>query len=246
MNSYTSILLGFVQGMTEFLPVSSSGHLVIFQSLLRDFEQPGILFDVILHFATSLSVIYFFRKKIMQMSIYEGFVILIATIPAAFVGIFFESIFEGLFSNIRFVGVALLITGFINILIDRIPKGKKDPNIRSGFIVGVAQSFAIIPGISRSGSTIFTGRMFGLSKESAARFSFLLSVPAVLGATVFQLLKHGVSGVDNVGIYILGFIAAFVSGVLSIKVVINLLYSEKFKYFGIYCFAVGLFVLTFF
>lgn len=245
MNIFWSIILGLVQGITEFLPVSSSGHLVIFQNLIPEFSQPGALFDVVLHFGTMCAVLIYFSKKLIHLIKKYWLAFIVGTIPAGLVGIFFQGQIESLFTNIRFVGLALMITGVFNFITDITKTDDKNITYKNSFFVGVFQALAIIPGISRSGSTIFAGRLSGISKEKAAEFSFLLSVPAILGANILQFASHGVNAINDPINYFTGFISAFISGYISIGIVLKALHKKQFKYLGIYCFALGLLVLFF-
>jgi undecaprenyl-diphosphatase len=245
MNVFSSIVLGVLQGLTEFLPVSSSGHLVIAQTIVPGFSQPGVLFDVILHAGTLFAVIFYFRNDIFRLSKEYIVMLLIGTIPAVIVGFLFSFYIERLFTNIRVVGVMLLITAIMNLLTDLKIRQKKiflNGYARSLF-VGIFQAFAIIPGISRSGSTIFAGSMAGFNKKDAAEFSFLLSIPAVFGANIYEIIKHSSKVSIDIFPYLLGFMASFVVGYLSIRLVLNTLSNSKFKYFALYCFILGIIVI---
>ncbi|MBN1168461.1 undecaprenyl-diphosphate phosphatase [Candidatus Woesebacteria bacterium] len=252
MNALNYILLGVVQGLTEFLPVSSSGHLVIFQSILPGVNEPGIILEAFLHAGTLLSVIYFFRKTFFRKNIKYWILICISTIPAVLVGLFLNDHAEKLFTNIRVVGVALLITGFINFATGKIRSKIRESvafekfnmkDISNSLIIGVFQAVAIVPGISRSGSTIFAGRKLGLSKNDAAQFSFLMSIPAILGANAFEFVTSNKINSDFNYLYLIGFIFSFLSGVIAIKIVIRFLETAKYEYFSFYVFIVGVLVL---
>ena len=245
MNLITSILLGILQGITEFLPVSSSGHLVIAQSLIPGFIQEGVLFDVFLHAGTVLAVLYYFRKTLLKLTSKYLFLIVIATIPAGFIGVFLNSSIEKLFNGGYLVGVALIFTGILNFFTDKAKKGSKEISVKNSILIGMAQALAIIPGISRSGSTIFTGTSLGIKRKEAAQFSFLLSVPAIIGANVVQFFKYGSGATGNILFYSAGFIAAFISGVIAIKFVLKFLLAGRFKLFGYYCLALGVVVIIF-
>jgi undecaprenyl-diphosphatase len=247
------ILLGVVQGLTEFLPVSSSGHLVIFQQILPGFDQPGVVFEAFLHAGTLFSVVYFFKNSIFKKSVSYWLFVGIATIPAILVGLFFNGIIEILFSNLKIVGIALLVTGILNYATTTIKnKGKEiessknlpQLNIRKAFLVGIFQALAIVPGISRSGSTIFAGRKLKLSKKTAAEFSFLMSLPAVIGANVFEFINNGGRGNYFNHFYFAGFIASFISGIVAISIVLKFLEEANYKYFSYYTFVVGLLVIV--
>lgn len=252
MEIFKYLLLGTVQGLTEFLPVSSSGHLIILKRVLPGFDQPGIFFESFLHAGTLLSIIYYFRKSILKNEINYWLLVGIATVPAVFVGLFLSSQVESAFGNLEIVGFALLITGIINILTSNIKKeGKKlasskkisSAEMKRSLVIGLFQAFAIIPGISRSGSTIFAGRKLGLSRRLAAEFSFLMSIPVVLGANVFEFL--GSRGDINYFsyLYIVGFVASFTSGVFAIRIVSKYLEKANYKYFSYYTLVLGLLVI---
>lgn len=244
MELFWAALLGVVQGLTEFLPVSSSGHLVIFQKLLPSFSQPGVLFDVTLHFGTLFAVLFFFRKEIFKLSPkYLGYLVL-GTVPVAIVGFFFKDQIEGFFTSVKLVGVGLLITALFNYLTYKKREGEKEINGFFSFVVGIFQAIAIIPGISRSGATIFAGANLGMERKKAAAFSFLLSVPAILGANLLEIISNLGSPVDF-GYYLIGFLFAFLSGFFAIGLVLKLLSGNKFKIFSFYCLFVGIITLFF-
>ena len=237
--------LGLLQGLTEFLPVSSSGHLVLVQEFVPDFSQPGVLFDVVLHAGTLLAIVFYFRRTILKIKARYLLLLGLATIPAALVGFFFNSAIEGFFKNIKLVGLALIFTALLNFLTDRTKSRKKKASCLEAFWIGIAQALAIIPGISRSGATIFTGTTLGVEKKKAAEFSFLLSVPAVIGANLLQFFNHGIKGIDKPGFYFVGFLAAFFSGILAIDLVLKFLLAKKFRLFAFYCLILGLAILIF-
>src|SRR3989344_1383992 len=243
MNIFWAILLGVIQGLTEFIPVSSSGHLVLAQQFIPGFSQPGILFDVVLHLATLIAVFYFFRKTILRLSKNYLLLLVVGTIPAAMIGFFFQNQLEAMFGSANTLGIELLITGLLNVLVDKAKTDKKAITPSNSFAIGIAQAVAIIPGISRSGATIFTGVRLGIDRKKAAEFSFLLSIPAILGANFLQLFTHGLNGIQNPSFYIFGFIFALISGYLSIGVVYKFLLGNNFKIFGYYCFLLGFLVI---
>lgn len=245
MNLISSIFLGILQGLTEFLPVSSSGHLVIAQNLIPGFTQEGVLFDVILHAGTVLAVLYYFRKILLKLTSKYLLLLIIGTIPAGLIGVLLGSSIEKLFNGVYLVGFALLFTAVLNFLTDKAKTGSKEISIKKSLLIGVAQALAIIPGISRSGSTIFAGTSLGIKRKEAAQFSFLLSVPAIVGANAVQFLKYGFSGTENIIFYIAGFSAAFISGVIAINFVLKFLLGGKFKLFAYYCVVLGISVLIF-
>jgi undecaprenyl-diphosphatase len=243
MNIFYSLGLGILQGVTEFLPVSSSGHLAIIQSLLPHFSQPGVLFDVILHFGTMFSILFFFRKEIFKLPLKYYLFIAVGTIPAVFVGYFLGNAIENVFRGFRLVGFALLLTGVMNLLTDRLSQKGKNLNLRNSFVVGILQALAIVPGISRSGSTIFAGVFQGIDRKSAAQFSFLLSIPAVFGANVLEIAKYGFLPGLDLPFYLTGFLAAALSGYLAINAVFKIIALRKFRIFAFYCFALGAFAV---
>lgn len=240
MNFFWSIILGAVQGFTEFLPVSSSGHLVIVQKFIPGFSQPGVFFDVVLHLATLCAVLVYFRKRLLSLTFNYYILLLIGTIPAVVIGFLFQDQLEAMFGNYKMVAIELIISGILNILIDRAREVKKVISNSDSFIIGIAQAIAIIPGISRSGATIFAGGRLGIKREEIAEFSFLLSIPAILGAAVLEFLKHGTDTGIALSSYSGGFIAAFIFGLISIKLVFTSLTQRKFSVFGIYCIVLGI------
>lgn len=239
MNIVTAAFLGIVQGLTEFFPVSSSGHLVLVQTLIPTFQQPGVLFDVVLHGGTLFAVLAYFRKKIFKLSINYYLLLVVGTIPAVIIGLLFNSAIENLFTDAVLVGGALLISALFNYLTDKNKPKKEKITFKDSIIIGTFQALAIIPGVSRSGSTIFGGTKLGIPKIKAAEFSFLLSVPAVAGAVVLETYKYGFDLAHGMSFYIVGFIAAFISGYFAISAVLKLLAEKKFKIFAIYCLILG-------
>jgi len=245
MNLFWAAFLGLIQGITEFLPVSSSGHLVIAQNIIPEFEQPGVLFDVVLHLATTFAVLYFFRTRLIELVKKYFLLLVIGTIPAVIVGLLLQDQIEILFGSVRMVGFALLVTGIFNFYVDRITVKKDSISKGNSFLIGIFQAVAIIPGISRSGSTIFGGVLSGVDRKKAAEFSFLLSVPAIIGANILQFISHPINGDLKPLFYVAGFIAAFISGLISIHLVFRSLAKRKFKLFSYYTFALGILVILF-
>ncbi|MFC1649516.1 undecaprenyl-diphosphate phosphatase [Patescibacteria group bacterium] len=239
MQVVQAIILGLIQGLTEFLPVSSSGHLVIAQSILG-FESPGVLFESFLHAGTLLAILFFYRNTIMKLSARYLVLIGLGTIPAAFVGMLLKDHIEVLFNSTLLVGLMLIVTGFINVVIDKQTKDSSNtPSDRESILIGFFQALAIVPGISRSGATIFAARLRGIKKAEAAQFSFLLSVPAIIGANIVQLVGHGGEVSGNFAVLIFGFVSAMISGYLAIKLVLKYLVQSKFRYFGYYAIILG-------
>ena len=255
MDIFSAALLGLVQGLTEFLPVSSSGHLAIAQHFLPGFEQPGLLFDVLLHAATTLAVIIFFRKDIWKLlscffrkdayaldDRHTFWMLVLGSIPTAIIGLSFKDFFEGLFENLLVIGCMLLLTAVFLIVAEKVRKdgrGLAQLNAKDALLVGIVQGFAIIPGISRSGSTIACLLLRGIDGESAARFSFLLALPAVGGAMLLSLKDlDQVSGAD-LPAYGLGALVAFVSGLFAIRLLMDVVRRKRLVGFAIYCLLVG-------
>lgn len=238
MNILSAAFLGLVQGLTEFLPVSSSGHLVIAQNLMN-FKQPGVLFDVTLHLATAMAVIIYFRKEILTLKPRMIGLLILGTIPAGLAGVLFQDQVEALFLSTKLVGVALLVTAVMNFYVDRQEGRREKVDSFDAAVVGIAQAIAIIPGISRSGSTIFAATQMNVDRRTAAKFSFLLSIPAILGAGFVQFISHGVGETIIVGPYLVGFVVAFASGLVAIHLVLQLLVEKRFKYFGFYAAIIG-------
>lgn len=260
-----AVLLGVVQGATEFLPVSSSGHLVIIQHLLGvELEGGGLLaFDVCLHFGTLVAVLVFFRREIggiiaspfrrvgaagsagaesVRRSRRMGLFVLVGTIPAALVGPALNDFFEGLVSNPASAAGMLLVTGAILWGTRWAPAARRDIMAMGwsrALAIGCAQAFAIIPGISRSGSTIAGGLYLGLDRDLAARFAFLLAVPAIAGATVFKLGDLALFSREIIVATALGTLASFVVGLACIKWLLGIVRRGRLSWFAPYCWFAG-------
>ena len=253
MELIEAIILGVVQGLTEFLPVSSSGHLEIAKTVLNVSKQEqNLLMTVVLHAATALSTIFIFRKDIKEIIIglfqfkwNEEFQfslkIILSMIPAGFVGLFFENEIEQLFGGqILLVGSMLLITGLLLFLVDNAKKNNQKVNFANALIIGVSQAIAILPGISRSGATISASVLLGIDREKAARFSFLMVIPLIVGKMCKDILSGDIQ-TDNTTLLplIVGFIAAFLTGLIACRWMIRLVKNSQLKYFAYYCFIVG-------
>ena len=260
MNVIDSIILGIVQGLTEFLPVSSSGHLELGKAILGDQSVPeeSLLFTVVLHFATALSTIVVFRKDIwailkgilkMQWNEDLQFVskIAVSMIPAVIVGLFFEEELEALFGgSIMLVGCMLLVTAVLLFLADKAKNTDKKVTFKNAFIIGISQAIAMLPGISRSGATISTSVLLGNDKTKAARFSFLMVIPLIFGKIAKDILSGELTyDVQNFTSLSAGFIAAFIAGLFACTWMISLVKKSKLTYFAVYCVVVGLIAIIF-
>jgi len=260
MELLKAVILGVVQGLSEFLPVSSSGHLVIFAELLQ-FKDEGVAFEVFVHFGTLLSVLLAFRKDIINMvrapfmiylyhskdeelqeALRWDYYIIIGTIPAVLVGFSLKSPIESLFDSVLLVFFMLLITAFLMWFSQFLRERNIQLRYINSLIIGLAQAFAILPGISRSGSTIFTGMALGIPREKVARFSFILSIPVILGATILKIndLVEAPPTTDELLNLIAGTVFAFISGYLAIIWLLDLVKKGKLQWFGYYCLFVAL------
>ncbi len=244
MNTINALILGVVQGLTEFLPVSSSGHLVIVQHFLPEIGT-GILFEVIVHAGTMVAILVYFRSRLIRLLTDYWKLLVIATLPAGIVGLLFDDFIESAFGSITFVAVFLLITATFNYFTDRAKGNREQISFKTAFLIGCAQCIAILPGVSRSGSTIFAGTNLGVKREQAAEFSFLLSIPAIVGANFLQIVKYGFPIGESIIPYGVGFLAAFISGYFAISAQLKLLNSKRFTYFSIYCILVSLLLFIF-
>lgn len=255
MSVIDAIILGIIQGLTEFLPVSSSGHLEIAKAILGEESLPkdSMLFTVILHFATALSTLVVFRKDIYNLfkgAIKEGWnddlkfmtKIAISMVPAVIIGLLFEDQLEVLFDGqLLLVGFMLMITALLLFLADKAKDTNKKVSFLDSLIIGVSQAIALLPGISRSGATISTSVLLGNDKSKAARFSFLMVVPLILGKIAKDLLSGDIQ-IENSNFLpmSIGFIAAFLAGLAACTWMIKLVKRSKLTYFAIYCFVIGL------
>lgn len=261
------LILGFIQGIAEFLPISSSAHLIIFRDIFGIgagmSANMELTFDIALHFGTLLAIGVFFFWDFIKM-IQKGFTkgvkdddgkilwyLVAATIPAAIVGVLFEDPIEKIIrSNYVVIALALAIMGIIIYLADKYSKETKTikkMTLKDAIIIGCSQVFALIPGFSRSGTTIATGRILGLERESAAKFSFFLSAPVVLGAVTLQLIKGSAWSViaANFSTFILGILVSFIIGILCIKYLLKYLQKHNFKIFMIYRVILAIIVLLY-
>ncbi|MEZ4912319.1 MAG: undecaprenyl-diphosphate phosphatase [Saprospiraceae bacterium] len=255
MEVIKAIVLGIIQGLTEFLPVSSSGHLELAKYILGDesLGEESMLMTVILHFGTALATVFVFRQHILR--IIKGIFttssnqerqfagkIILSMIPAVVVGLFFEKEIETLFSqNIILVCSMLIVTGVLLFIADRSKVNDKDVSYIHAIIIGLAQAIAITPGISRSGATISTSVILGIDKSAAAEFSFLMVVPLIFGKIAKDILDGAFAVISgSVMEYLAGFLAAFVAGIIACTWMISLVRRSSLWYFSLYCFIVGI------
>lgn len=257
MSWFQAIILGLIQGLTEFLPVSSSGHLAIGKELLGVEASEDLVFEVVVHCATVLATILVFRKQIWQLlkALFKFryndetdyiLKICVSMIPVFVVGVFFKDYVEQLFNSLYVVAGALLLTAALLFFSDRAKQAKENSH-RNGisylqaFIIGLGQAVAVVPGLSRSGTTISTGLLVGVKRETVAQFSFLMVIVPILGESLLSLVG-GEIGASSVGLLplALGFVSAFVSGLFACKVMIALVKKAKLKWFALYCLVVAL------
>lgn len=256
MGIFEAIILGIVQGLTEFLPVSSSGHIELGKAILNIQTTDNLLFSIVVHGATALSTIIVFRKEILSIikgllqfqnneSFHYATKLIISMVPVGVVGVLFEDKIEALFTgNVLFVGLMLIVTGILLTITFYIKSTTKNVSYGRAVVIGLAQTIAILPGISRSGSTISTALILGVDKEKATRFSFLMVLLPIIGATLLKLKDYfeapSITGGISTGALILGFIAAFISGLAACTWMIKIVKRGKLIYFAYYCFFVGL------
>ena len=268
MNWIQALILGLVQGLTEFLPVSSSGHLAIGREILGVEASGDLVFEVVVHTATVLATIFVFRKEIWKLlcglfrfryNDETDYILKIGVsmIPVFIVGVFFKDFVEEMFSSLTVVGVALLVTALFLFFSDMVSRGKslaaQEPDkYRNGisycqaFVVGLGQALAVIPGLSRSGTTISTGLLSGVKREAVAQFSFLMVLVPILGEAFLDIVGGDMASSSiGAGALLAGFAAAFISGLFACKVMIALVKRAKLKWFALYCAVVGLIVLIF-
>lgn len=237
MTYFQALILGFVQGITEFLPVSSSGHLVVAQHLL-DMSTVPLLFDVIFHTGTLIAVIIFFFSELKRIKLHDLPLYFIATLPAAIFGLILEPVFEIHFKQLWVVSIGFIVTAILLLSTKIIPHSVslKKITLKQAFIIGLAQAVAIIPGISRSGSTVSTGLNLNLSPEKSFSFSFILSIPAILGALILELPDlTSLTSTTNLTSLTLGFLSATITGLVSLILLKKIVVSSKLHYFGYYC-----------
>lgn len=263
MDLWSAAILGLIQALTEFLPVSSSGHLVLGQALLGVQAEGGAAFEVAVHFGTLLSVLLLFRAEVGQLlgalaralrapgqvraawgqdpALRLLGAIALGCVPAGLVGVLFKDQLEAAFGSVTLVGAALLFTGVVLLSTRFAPEGQGQVSLGRGLAIGVAQAFAILPGISRSGSTIAVGLFLGVERDAAARYSFLLSLPVVAGATLLKAkdLLEAPPGADLAAALGVGAVVSFVAGLGALWLVMAVVRKGWFRHFGWYCLAAG-------
>jgi undecaprenyl-diphosphatase len=267
MNYFESFILGIVQGLTEFLPISSSGHLVIVQHLFG-ITADNIAFEIVVHAGTLLSVVAVYYADLWQMivSFCSGIFrlrkaqpfrndsyfrlsvfVIVATMPAVIFGLTLDDFFEQIFHNVFLVGITLTITGLILLSTRRVKTEGRQLTLGKSVLIGCAQAVAILPGISRSGSTISGGLWCGLERVDATRFSFLLAVPAIMGALILHLKDVAGAALTSgdAGFLLIGFLTSFVVGYIAIRFLLKVVQSGKFSWFGYYCLLLGVLVIIF-
>lgn len=251
MSMFQAIILGIIQGLTEFLPISSSGHLVLFQKLFG-INEPTLIFDTMVHVGTLAAVITVFwgdiaallRKPFQKLT----WLLIAGTIPTGLIGVLFKDYFEAMFKNASTLGFEFLVTGAVILFAERFGRGRKgvrETSLLDAAFIGVMQGAAIMPAISRSGLTIAGSLFRDLDRDFAAKFSFLLSIPAILGAAVFQakdILELGAAGM-NIPVMAAGTVAAAIAGYASVKLMIGILRKGSLRYFSYYVFALGALVI---
>ena len=273
MSYLESIVLGLVQGLAEFLPISSSGHLALLQQWFGIEEDKVLLFAVLLHVGTLISVLIVYWKDVWELIVELGLtikdiftgkglrlnerpvrklgvMIIVATIPTGLIGVLFNDFFNGLYNSGIPIGVGLIITGFLLVIAERMGdsnRGIKQMNYRNALFVGVVQGIAICPGISRSGSTLFGSLICNLDRKFAVKFVFLISIPSILGSAVMEApaaIEAGMS-MSELGPILAGMAVAAVSGLIAIKTMIKIVSNKKLSYFSYYVWALGLFVVLY-
>lgn len=267
MGYFEAIILGLVQGLAEFLPISSSGHLALLQNIFAVNPDKVLFFAVMLHVGTLVSVLIIYGKDICELIVELcvtikdlctgkglrlderpvrklGVMIIVATIPTALIGLLFNDLFESFYNSYVAIGIGFLVTGIIMYLAEKMGsanKGIEKMNFRNALFIGVLQGVAICPGVSRSGSTLVGGLTTGLKREFAVKFAFLISIPSILGSVVLELPDAIKAGIDPgiIGPLVCGVVVAAVSGFIAIKAMIKLVSNKKLSYFSYYVWVLG-------
>ena len=273
MTYIEAIILGLVQGLAEFLPISSSGHLALLQQVFGIDEEKVLLFAVLLHVGTLVSVFFVYWKDIWELLVELcltikdlctgkglrmeerpvrklGVMIIVATIPTAIIGLLFNDLFDSLYTSVLPIGIGLIITGFLLMLAEKTgnsTRGIKEMNCRNAIFVGIVQGIAICPGISRSGSTLFGSLICNLDRKFAVKFVFLISIPSILGSAIMEApdaIKEGIN-ISELGPVLVGMLVAAVAGFIAIKTMIKVVSNKKLSYFSYYVWALGLVVVLY-
>lgn len=269
MDLWESFLLGLIQGITEFLPVSSSGHLVLGQYFLGLENDGGITYEIVVHFGSLMSIIVYYRNEVLQL-VYSAMgmiarpgdmlkpsslkpdqkrvmYILLSMIPALIVGLMLKSSIESAFESPVWVAAMLMVTGTLLLSTNFVKKGTDKVGLKHSIGMGLAQAMAILPGISRSGSTIAIGHHMGLDREACARFSFLMVVPVIAGAMVLELGELGSTGATvDIPVLFIGFFTSAISGYFALSLLIHVIKKFGIHWFAVYCYALGAFSLWYF
>lgn len=259
MDLLKATVLGVIQGLTEFLPISSSGHLIIGAKVLN-FNEPGIIFDIFLHLGTLLAILIVFRREITGM-IFAPFLylsghrteevqhnlkwdiyVIISILPAVAVGLLAKDAITDIFTNLTLVFAMLFVTGLLMVISGYLPTGKVTLKGKHAFLIGCAQALAIMPGISRSGATIFAGMALGINREVVARFSFIMSIPAILGAIVLHLpdLLETPPTAGSMANIAAGTFASAIAGYFAIVLLLGVVRKNRLEWFGYYCLALSI------
>lgn len=267
MTTFQAIILGLIQGLAEFLPISSSGHLALAQHFFGINSESVLIFAVLLHVGTLISVFIVYWKDIWELIVELcltikdlctgkglrleerpvrklGVMIIVATIPTAIIGLLFNDLFDKLYTSVLPIGIGLIITGFLLVLAERTgnsSRGIEKMNFRNALFIGTVQGIAICPGISRSGSTLFGSLICNLDRKFAVKFVFLISIPSILGSAVMEAPDAIKAGLDmaQLGPILVGMVVAAVSGLIAIKTMIKIVSDKKLSYFSYYVWALG-------
>lgn len=253
MNWFEALVLGLIQGLTEFLPVSSSGHLALADAFFHLKPTESLYFTIVVHGATVLSTIFVFWQEIYKLAkgtlqfkmndeLIYAIKIAVSMVPVLILGVFFKDLVENMFAgNLVVLGIEFLITAILLLLAQFVKPKERNITYLDAFIIGIAQAVAVVPAISRSGATIATGLMLGNKKEEVVKFSFLMVIIPVIGANIMEMMKGGTaSGTIGISSIVIGFFAAFISGYLACKWMISLVKGSKLYWFAIYCAIIGL------
>jgi len=244
---FQAVILGIVQALTEFLPVSSSGHLVLFQKLFH-ISEPPIFFDTLVHAGSLLAIIFYLRGELVKVTKNMIFLVIVGTVPIAVFGLLLKDSIDNVFSSLSLVGFSFIGTGLIlssTLFVKKFERRLEKIDWTDSVFVGFFQALALLPGISRSGSTIVAGLWRGMTQESSFRLSFFLAIPAILGALVLQLLDISEIGSGDMLTGLIGLAVSFVFGILALRLLEKALLQGRLYLFAVYCFILGIVVLVF-